>query len=175
MAPKKTNIKIKRSKFNLYNKKKSKARRALKIVITVIVVCGLGVLGYGLGKPLVKYFQDRATSQPNSETSALISSIKNAGSTAASNTASENTVTSDNTSQPPPAPAITDKVYYLPDNAAESEASLTAALADAKKSGCKVVAATLKDSNGYLLYKTKIAEVKDNEVLTSKLSASKIK
>ena len=73
MAPKKTNIKIKRSKINLYNKKKSKRRQALTIIITVVVVCGLGVLGYGLGKPLLKYIQDRGnSSQTDSDTSALL-------------------------------------------------------------------------------------------------------
>ena len=79
MAPKKTNIKIKRSKINLYNKKKNKARRVLKIVITVVIVCGLAVLGYGLGKPLLKYLRekDQNSSQPGSTTSELMSSVIN--------------------------------------------------------------------------------------------------
>lgn len=174
MAPKKTNIKIKRSKFNLYNKKKSKARRALKIIITVIVVCGLGVLGYGLGKPLIKYFQDKNSSQPESEASALLSSIIKSGNTVNTIVSSSDANSSeDNTSKPEPAPQAP-KIYYLSDNAASSEANLTAALADAKKSGCSVVAVTLKDTSGYLLYKSSIASVKDTEVTAGTLSASQV-
>lgn len=176
MAPKKTNIKIKRSKFNLYNKKKSKARRALKIIITVVVVCGLGVLGYGLGKPLIKYLQEKNSSQPESETSALLSSIINSGntvSTVVSSSSSSASSSEDNTSKPDPTPQAP-KIYYLSDNAASSEANLTAALADAKNSGCSVVAVTLKDTSGYLLYKSSIANVKDTEANAGTLSASQI-
>lgn len=174
MAPKKTNIKIKRSKFNLYNKKKSKARRALKIIITVVVVCGLGVLGYGLGKPLIKYLQDKNSSQPESEASALLSSIINSGNSISTVVSSSSTSSSkDNTSKPEPTPQAP-KIYYLSDNAASSEANLTAALADAKKSGCSVVAVTLKDTSGYLLYKSSLESVKDTEISAGTLSASQI-
>lgn len=183
MAPKKTNIKIKHSKFNLYNKKKSKARRALKIVVTVLVVCGLGVLGYGLGKPLLKYIQDKDqnSSQSGSATSELISSIMNSQNEESSdssvlvstnNPADSSSENSSDTSQPQP--QITDKIYYLPDDAAASESTLTAALADAKNSGCSVVAVTLKDTIGHLLYQTDIAGVKDTEVVTGTLTASQI-
>lgn len=171
MAPKKTNIKIKRSKFNLYNKKKSKAKRALRIAITVISVCALGVLGYGLGKPLMKYFRDRNSGSP--DTSALISSIIGAG----SQTSGENSgsVGSGDTSSPEPTQQITDKVYYLPENAALSEASLNAELAAAKRSGCMVAAVTLKNADGNLLYKTSVADVKDSEeVVKGTLTASRI-
>lgn len=171
MAPKKTNIKIKRSKINLYNKKKSKARRALKIVITVIVVCGLAVLGYGLGKPLIKYLQEKNNSDPGSEASALLSSIINsqsAVSTVISTGSSEG-----DTSTPEAIPQAP-RIFYLSDNAALSEENLAAALADAKSSGCSVVAVTLKDTSGYLLYKSALTSVKDNEINKGTLSASQI-
>lgn len=180
MAPKKTNIKIKRSKINLYNKKKSKKRQALTVIITIVVICGLGVLGYGLGKPLLKYIQDRGnSSQSDSDTSSLISSIiDSVNSEAASgeqSTASENSANSSSqTSAPEPSQNITDKVYYLPDTAAISEASLIGALESAKKAGCRVVAVTLKDTAGHLLYKTSIDEVKDTDAVTGTLTASQI-
>lgn len=168
MAPKKTNIKIKRSKFNLYNKKKSKAKRALRVAITVVALCALGVLGYGLGKPLVKYIQDRNAGTP--DTSALLSSIIDAESSEMSTI-----ISTDNTSSTEPDPQMSGKVYYLPENAALSEASLTAELAAAKRSGCEVVAVTLKNNDGNLLYKTTIAEVKDSaEVVMGTLTASRI-
>lgn len=172
MAPKKTNIKIKRSKFNLYNKKKSKAKRALRIAITVIAVCALGVLGYGLGKPLMKYFRDKNSGAP--DTSALISSIIN-GESETSGDATGSAGSSGDTSSPEPTPQTNDKVYYLSENAAASEASLIAELAAAKSSGCTVAAVTLKNTNGNLLYKTSIADVKDSaEVVTGTLTASQI-
>ena len=59
MKPKKTNIKIKRRKYNLYNKKKSKSRQVLSIVITIAAACVLGVVGYGVGKPIMNYLQNR--------------------------------------------------------------------------------------------------------------------
>lgn len=177
MAPKKTNIKIKRSKINLYNKKKSKTRQALKIIITVVVICGLGVLGYGLGKPLLKYIQDRGnSSQSDSETSALLSSIMNTvSSEAPESTQSSGTGTSSTqTSEPAPSQKITDKVYYLPDTAALNESALASALAEAKKTGCPIVAVTLKDTAGHMLYKTTIAEVKDTDTVTGTLTATQI-
>ena len=180
MAPKKTNIKIKRSKINLYNKKKSKKRQALTAFITVVVICGLGVLGYGLGKPLLKYIQDRGNaSQTDSGTSSLISSIidsvNSGASSAEQSTAAESSSSTSSTAvDPKPPQNLTDKVYYLPDNAALSETSLASALEAAKKSGCSVVAVTLKDSNGNLLYKTSIAEVKDTKTVTGELTAAQI-
>ena len=177
MAPKKTNIKIKRSKINLYNKKKSKRRQAFTVIITVVVIVGLGVLGYGLGKPLLKYIQDRGNSSPSdSDTSALLSSIMNtvnSGSSGGEQTTASGG-TSSETSAPEPVQKITDAVYYLPDNAAMTEASLSAALAEAKKSGCAVVAVTLKDTMGHMLYKTAIAEVKDTDTVTGTLTAAQI-
>ncbi|MDE6732874.1 MAG: hypothetical protein K2J77_08370 [Oscillospiraceae bacterium] len=168
MAPKKTNIKIKKSKFNLYNKKKSKARRFLRVAITVVAVCALAVLGYGLGKPLMKYIKERNSGTP--DTSALLSSIIGAGSSEMSAI-----ISSDDTSNAEPDPQTSGKVYYLPENAALSEASLTAELAAAKRSGCEVVAVTLKNDDGNLLYKTSIAEVKDEaEIVTGTLAASRI-
>lgn len=175
MAPKKTNIKIKRSKINLYNKKKSKRRQALTIIITVVVVCGLGVLGYGLGKPLLKYIQDRGnSSQTDSDTSALLSSIMDSVSSEMPGSTDQQQSSSEQTSEPDPPLVINEKIYYLPETAALSEASLTSALAEAKKSGCSVAAVTLKDTVGHLLYKTSIAEVKDTETVTGTLTAAQI-
>ena len=186
MAPKKTNIKIKHSKFNLYNKKKSKARRALKAVLTIIIICGLGVLGYGLGKPLLKYIQNKGenTSQEESVTSALLSSIMNTGSSSGSsgsNVASGSQTPGSNSGssganpgQPTPPQNSSDNIYYLPDNAAENMKSLSSALAKAKSSGCSVVAATLKDASGHVLYRTSIKEIKDTDTVTGTLTAEQI-
>lgn len=178
MAPKKTNIKIKRSKFNLYNKKKSKARRVFKIILSVVVVCGLGVLGYGLGKPLLKYFRERGqnVSTLESDASALLSSIMNAGSTdnTGGTASADGSSGGSGTGQQPPAPQSGEKVCYLPDNAAADMSTLSAALSAAKNSGCSVVAVTLKDTAGFLYYKTSYAGVKDTAAVKGSLSAQQI-
>lgn len=179
MPPKKTNIKIKRSKFNLYNKKKSKARRALTIIITIFAVCGLGVLGYGLGKPLLKYLEEKGNNVSSGEVSSIISSIiESVNSEISSNENQSNVSTvftsTDNTGENDPDPAVIEKMYILPDNAALNENSLKAALDEAKKSGCSVVAVTLKNTTGQLLYKTSIAEVKDTDAVTGTLTAAQI-
>lgn len=177
MAPKKTNIKIKHSKFNLYNKKKSKARRALRIVVTIVVVCGLGVLGYGLGKPLLKYIREKGQnlSQVESNTSAILESIINsASSTASTNSTVASVISSAETSEPDPKLLVSEKILYLADNAALNEANLAAALADAKSSGCSFVAVTVKDTTGSMLYKTDIDKIKDTDVVAGTLTAGQI-
>lgn len=174
MAPKKTNIKIKHSKFNLYNKKKSKARRALRIFVTVIVVCGLGVLGYGLGKPLLKYIQEKGKNPASSNTSAILSGIMNSVGENSAGGSSMGIISSAETSEPAPVPLVSENVWYLDDNAALSEANLTAALAAAKNSGCSVVAVTVKDTAGSMLYKTNIDKIKDTDVVSGTLTAEQI-
>lgn len=182
MPPKKTNIKIKHSKFNLYNKKQSKARRFFKVLLTVVVICGLGVLGYGLGKPLIKYFRERGTASEQSTTSALISSIINsqieqtANNSSVSETSGGEVIpgTTSVEESEPPAPQTTDKIYYLAEDAALSEAQLAAAVEAAKSSGCSAAAVTLKDTTGYVLYKTGIEGVKDTDVVTGTLTAAQI-
>ena len=142
MKSKKTNIKIKRHKYNLYNKKKNKTKRVLTAIVTVIAVCGLGVLGYGLGKPIVNYFQNREqyTSDPSSAWSPPSDSdiSENSANSGDPNVSSE---------EPNSTPVeMTDpKIYFLPENAAVSSASLNSALAAAKESGCDTVAVTLND------------------------------
>ncbi len=176
MAPKKTNIKIKHSKFNLYNKKKSKARRALRIVITIVVVCGLGVLGYGLGKPLLKYIQEKGKnpSQVDSTTSAILSGIMNSANETSAGGSAATMISSAETSEPSPKPLVNETIWYLDDNAALSEDNLTAALSAAKSSGCSVVAVTVKDTTGSMLYKTNIDKIKDTEVVSGTLTAQQI-
>ena len=61
---KKKNIKIKHRKYSLYQRKKSKGRKFLTGLLMVILVAGLCVLGYGLGKPLVEYFSNRGNEPP---------------------------------------------------------------------------------------------------------------
>ncbi len=186
MAQKKTNIKIKHRKFNLYNKKKSKARQALTVILTIAAACALGIVGYGIGKPVLDYFQNRGqyTSEPSSDSSGISGVIPNT---------TDSSYTSDNTSESDSSVAetsgnssesshnsevtvpVTDgTMYFLPDNAAASSASLNSALAAAKSAGHTTVAVTLKDASGFFYYKTNIASVKGSDSVKGTLTAAQI-
>ncbi len=178
MAPKKTNIKIKHSKFNLYNKKKSKARQALTVILTIAAACVLCVVGYGIGKPVLDYFRNGYTSGDSSGQSGssdMSTSAEPGGSDdrsdlvslAASESESSQPDSSDVTS-----PVFDGSMYFLPDNAAVNSASLNSALAAAKSAGATTVVVTMKDSTGYFLYKTGIAEVAES--ITGTLTAAQI-
>ncbi len=197
MAQKKTNIKIKRKKFNLYNKKKSKARQALTVILTIAAACALGIVGYGIGKPVLDYFQNRG--QITSDNSASGSGVISDNSESSVSDGADNSDTSggsgnsavgdsgggsdvenssggsDNSQNSGDALPFSDgSVYFLPDNAAASSASLNSALAAAKSTGYSTVAVTLKDSSGFFYYKTNIAGVKDGDSVKGTLTAQQI-
>lgn len=187
MAQKKTNIKIKHKKFNLYNKKKSKARQALSVILTIVAVCALGIVGYGIGKPVLDYFQNRGqyTSDPSSNGSDMSGTIPDTPDSSdtsnnasvsdgsdASETSGNNSESSQNSENAIPPSDGT--MYFLPDNAAASSASLNSALAAAKSAGHTAVAVTLKDASGFFYYKTNIASVKDTDSVKGTLTAAQI-
>lgn len=164
MAPKKTNIKIKHSKFNLYNKKKSKARQALTVILTIAAACVLGVVGYGIGKPVLDYFRnggqytsDGSSDQSESSDMSGIAETDSSESSAESVSESSQPDSSDVSS-----PVFDGSMYFLPDNAAASSASLNSALAAAKSAGATTVVVTLKDQTGNFFYKSGITEIQSS-------------
>ena len=166
----KQQIKIKRRKYNLYTKKKSTASKVWTVVIMVIIVIGLCVLGYGLGRPIVDYFQNRDNNPDN--TSAW--TPPQSTTTAAPDTTSD-TTTEDNTSaQPEPELTAQEGAYILPENAAESAERLARALDIAKQNGSTAVVVTFKDSDGDFMYKTEISGVKDTPLVLGSLTAKEI-
>ena len=173
---KKTNIKIKHKQFNLYNKKKSKAKQALTLILTIVAACALGVVGYGIGKPVMDYILGNTQYTPGDSSDSGSSDSSDGSSDVSSegsDTSSDNSpASSDNNSNTPVIPA-SGTMYMLPDNAAESSASLNSALAAAKSTGHTTVAVTLKDSDGMFLYKSGITGIKDASV-TGTLTAAQI-
>ncbi len=169
---KKTNIKIKKSKYNLYNKKKSKSRQALTLVLTIVVACVLGVVGYGVGKPIVNYFQTRSDSTVNeSDSSSYVSDEPSS----ASEVISSEPESSNETSLPDPVVSTTNlKLCVLSEEVVTSTASLNSALAVARESGYETVAVTLKDERGFLYYSSDIEGVKGTELIKGTLSAAQI-
>lgn len=176
MAQKKTNIKIKHRKFNLYNKKKSKARQALAVILTIVAACALGIVGYGIGKPVLDYFQNRGqyTSDPSD------SSYMSGTPSDASGGGSDGREISDSSAESPSdtsdvtEPRKDTVMYFLPEDAAANSASLNSALAAAKSAGHTTVVVTLKDTLGNFLYKSEIAEIKDGDSIQGTLTAAQI-
>lgn len=179
MAPKKTNIKIKHSKFNLYNKKKSKARQALTVILTIAAACVLGVVGYGVGKPVLDYFRsggqytsDGSDQSGSSDVSGVTEPGGSDGQSGSENAGESVPESSQPDSSDVSSPVFDGSMYFLPDNAAASSASLNSALAAAKSAGATTVVVTLKDQTGNFLYKSGIAEIASS--ITGTLTAAQI-
>ena len=167
MKKKKNAIKIKRSKVNLYNKRKSKRKQVLTIVITAVAACALGVLGFGLGKPLLEYFSGKNNSSDSSAWTPPESEASSSEITVESSSQTSSEVISE------PLPEMTD-VYFLPEDAALSSAALNGALAAAKTAGAKTVAVTLKNETGNFLYNSAIKQLAERDIVTGTLSAEQI-
>lgn len=168
---KKTNIKIKKSKYNLYNKKKSKSRQALAMVLTIVAACVLGVVGYGIGKPIMNYLQSRK--DPPISDSTPVSDVSEPSDE--SSTASSDSTSSSVTSEPSPIIISKNlKLCVLSPETVTSTASLNSALAVARESGYDTVAVTLKDERGFLYYSSDIESVRGTGLVVGTLSAAQI-
>lgn len=165
------NIKIKHHKYNLYNKKKSKGRQALGVILTIVILIALAVVGFGLGRPLMEYFQGKnnTSSEPGSAWTPSESD--------SSSDDSSQTTTGTSSSEPTestPEEDITPSVLVLPTNIARSAGALGNALKTAKEDGYTGVLITLKTEDGSFLYKTDIAGIKDTDAVSGVLTAKDI-
>lgn len=170
MNKKKTNIKIKKSKINIYNKRKNKTRQTMTLVMTIALACILVVVGYGIGKPIMKYFSEKDNSSDNSDS---ISQSVPAQSSSQSSSSSEIDEPSSDVSQP--LEKNLSGMCLLPSDAVSSEKTLRSALAQAKESGYTKVVVTLKDDTGVLLYKSEIDRIKNKaEINVGTLTSQQI-
>lgn len=169
MNKKKTNIKIKKSKINIYNKRKAKERQNLTLVLTILIACVLGVVGYGIGKPIVNYFMDKDNGSDVSDSSQPVQS-------SSSDTAQSGGESSSSPVTSEPEPVVENNgMYILPSDVTASAESLNTALSAAKQAGYSKVAVTLKDESGVLHYKSEISRIKnDPNINAGTLSAGEI-
>lgn len=164
------NIKIKHRKYSLYQRKKSKTRKVLTVLLMIVLIAGLCVLGYGLGRPLLDYFNNKGN---ESETSSAWTPPTGETSGASSDGSSDVQQTSEPETSEPAQESGTPSVFILPESAVLSSESLNGALAAAKNSGCTDILVTLKDEAGYFLYKTSVSGVPE-EQMTGSLTAQQI-
>ncbi|MGN0649183.1 MAG: putative glycoside hydrolase [Oscillospiraceae bacterium] len=167
---KKHPIKVKHRKKNLYNKKKSKAKRVWATVLTIAAAAALCVVGYGLGRPLLDYIN----AQKNNTSENVSAWTPPEPQTAEPQTASSEAETTVSEPVEEPTPEEIAVSYILPDNAALSSESLKSAIAYAKNSGCNSVTVTLKGDTGRFLYKSSIDGIKDSDIIDGALTARQI-
>lgn len=161
--------KIKRSKTNLYKRKKTAAQKAVGTVLLIIGLCAAVFLGYCLGKPLLEFFEKAAAREDPEWTPP------------APNTAPPETLPNE-TDPPPvteteeqkPSPEEKIKAVTAPSTALLNSASLSAFAARAKSDGYNTVIFELKDENGCFHYASPTAAALDGELCLSALTAAEI-
>ena len=176
----KKGFKVKRSRRNLYKKRKSTGRKIFEGVLFVVILGALVFLGYSVASPLINFFSGSGNTSSASEPAwtppesvpDTSSTADNSGSSGA-DTSKPDTTTSSEESKP--AEVTSTYAVLAPDTAIQSEAALNKYLATAKDSGYNTVVFTLKNTTGELLYKSSLKAVKDNtDVNKGKLTAAQI-
>ena len=150
----KKGFKVKRSRRNLYKKRKSTGRKIFDGILFVVILGAFVFVGYSVASPLIKFFGGNGDNSSVSEPA--WTPPESLPETSDSNAPAN---TSDNT----------------PDSALKSDAALNKFLASAKDSGYNTAVFTLKNTTGELLYKSSLKAVKDNtDVNKGSLTAAQI-
>ena len=179
----KKGFKVKRSRRNLYKKRKSTGRKIFDGVLFVVILGAFVFVGYSVASPLIKFFggngdnssvSEPAWTPPESlpETSDSNSQANTSDNTSDNSGGSD--TTKDNTSSAPN--EVTSAFATVaPDSALKSDAALNKFLAEAKDSGYNAAVFTLKNTTGELLYKSSLKAIKDNtDVNKGSLTAAQI-
>ncbi len=165
--------KIKRSKINLYPKRKTKAQKILGTVILVVVILAIVFLGYCLGKPLLDYLGKSADKNdgapawtPPAESTSAVSEIPE-------DSAINDTSSTEETTLPP---EISKNVYAVnvPSSALSNSASLSTFASKSAAEGYTAAFVCLKNSGGYILYDSDIELLKGSEAVLGMMKASEI-
>ncbi len=178
MKQKKQGIKIKHRRYNLYNRKKSTGKKVLATVLTVLAAAVLCVVGFGIGRPLMEYFQNKkdGTSSDSSSSWTPPGSVTQESAQTSETSASSQEQESQQTSQAQPEPQEETGAIFLDEGVLEyyDTDSLKSAIASAKSSGYTAVCVTMKDNMGYVMYKTEIEGVKDTDAVKGRLTAKQV-
>lgn len=169
--------KIKRSKINLYPKRKTKAQKILGTVLLVIVLLGIVFLGYCLANPLLRYIEEYfgasdsnepVWTPPQESTSAVSETTESPAVTDTAESTTEIVTTA------PPQTAGKGYTITVPSSALANSASLSAFAAKSAAEGYTAAMIHLKDSAGNLRYLSGLEEVQDTEVINGTLTAEEI-
>ncbi len=160
--------KIKRSKINLYPKKKTKAQKILGTVLLIILILGIVFLGYCLGKPLLDFIEKSSGSGDNTP------AWTPPADTAQTEEIPEDTDSPAQTTTPAPVEAPDIHAVSVPVSALQNSASLSAFASKTSAEGYTAAIVTMKNNSGYLFYKTDVSPVKDSEAVVGMMTASEI-
>jgi hypothetical protein len=155
---KKYGVKIKRTK-TLYKFKKTPLQKAVNTAATLIVVSFLAVAGYSAGKPLVEFLRNGGESSLTEDTVKWTPPSESEITPGISgNTPGKNPSESANPQEKekPPVPAENIRAVYAPDSVLTDENALSAFLVQAKSLNYNAAAVELKNSDGYILYKSEL-------------------
>lgn len=124
---------------SIYRKRSSKKRTIISIAITIVIIFGVGFLGYSVAKPLFRFFEERKN-KPQESSSAVWTPPE-----------TTTTTTKKEESSLPSEPSKLQLIAYsLPVEALSSEQSLKDALAGAKAKGYASVVVSLKSDGGQI-------------------------
>lgn len=164
------NIKIKRRKYSLYNRKKSKGSQALAVILTILIAAALCVVGFGLGRPLMEYFNGDKT--PSDSSSGWTPPVEETAETVISEGTVD--VTTDSAESAEAEQPAAEVVYSIPAGALRSAESLKSAVAQAKADGYTTVIVTMKNGVGNYLYVTERSLFQYGDIISGTLSANEI-
>lgn len=173
--------KIKRTKTYFYKSRykrpKTRAQKIAGTVTLIIIVAALAFLGYCLGKPLFEYLSREKEKAPEwtpaSTSEAVPVPEKTTTSAVTVTTAASAATVPETEPEPEPEPLPEEfRAFSAPTNALSNKAALSAVVAKAKESGYTSVVLQLKDSEGFLYYKSGVAGV--GSLIKGSMTASEI-
>jgi len=163
----KKGFKVKRSRRNLYKKRKSTGRKIFDGVLFVVILGAFVFVGYSVASPLIKFFGGNGDNSSVSEPAwtppeSLPETSDSNSQTNSSDSSGGSDTTKDNTSSAPN--EVTSAFATVaPDSALKSDSALNKFLASAKDSVYNAAVFTLKNTTGELLYKSSLKAVKDTD------------
>ncbi len=171
MAKRKYGNKVKHTK-TLYKVKKSGFRKFMEIALTVVLVGGLAVVGYAVGKPLIEFFsgertpsvEDNSTWTPPEESSVIPNT----------DTTKEATPAETPATTPEPISQLNGKTAFTPNSALQNNAALSSYVAKLKADGYENAVIELKDMVGNLWYKSELDGIRDSDYIKGSLTIKQI-
>ena len=165
--------KIKRSKINLYPKRKTKAQKILGTVLLIVIIAAIIFLGYCLGKPMLEFIEKSMDSAGNNGPAWTPPSDTAQITEDSAETAETSAVPQETT---PPVQQEKPDIYAVsvPVSALSNSASLSAFASKAANDGYTAAVITMKNSSGNLLYATNTGTAKESDAVAGTMTASEI-
>ena len=136
----------------LFKKRRTPARTALNIVLTVLLLVGLAFLGYSVGKPIMKFVQDRdgrPSQTENRQTEEAVTTAEPTVTTAPTEESAETT------EEPEPEPIVKKNILFVSaPSGAGFDSYLDERIAYASENGYMGIAVDLLSDGGMINFAT---------------------